>query len=154
MIPPDIKQVIERLKTRGLIKVRENPPATWRDIDATHKTPRKDCKWCGKNISAVFGHHVCKPRRMSLKPILLAMLLPLLAMGQSKQNVPMLILDARVTFIQPAGKEAKVYTRKNSKASWQLWQMLPKNTLPDDQAVILALPQPIEPGTQCQVVFQ
>lgn len=67
MIPHDIKQVVERLKARGLIKIRAVPAATWREMDATKKTPRKDCKWCGKNISAVFGHHVCKPRRMNLK---------------------------------------------------------------------------------------
>jgi hypothetical protein len=154
MIPHDIKQVIERLKTRGLIKVREAAPATWRDTDATHKTPRKDCKWCGKNISAVFGHHVCKPRRMSLKHLLLAMLLPLCAMSQSKTNVPMQILDARVSFILPAGKDAKVYTRPSSKDKWVLWQMVPRNTLPLDQGVVLALPPPIAGTTQCQVTFQ
>jgi hypothetical protein len=103
----------------------------------------------------VFGkHHVCAPLRQSIRPILLAMLLPLMAMGQSKTNIPVLILDARVTFIQPANKEARVYTRKTTKDKWVLWQIVPTNPLPAEQAVILSLPQPIAGSTQCQVIFQ
>lgn len=67
MIPHDIKQVVERLKARGLVGYRtaESKP----HITSYRKTERTDCKWCGKNISAVFGHHICKPRRMSLRHI-------------------------------------------------------------------------------------
>lgn len=152
MIPRDIKQVIERLKARGLVGYRA--PEAAPHITSLRKTERTECKWCGKNISAVFKHHVCKPRRMNIKPLLLALLLPVCAFTQSKTNVPVLVLDARVSFIQPAGKEAKVYTRKKSGDSWQLWQHLPRNPIPGDQVVILALPQPITGTTQCQVVFQ
>jgi hypothetical protein len=67
MIPPDIKQVVERLKARGLVGYRA-PEAT-PHITSLRKTARTECRWCGKEISAVFGHHVCKPRRMSLRHI-------------------------------------------------------------------------------------
>lgn len=153
MIPRDIKQVIERLKARGLVGYRA-PEAT-PHMTSLRKTERAECKWCGKVVSAVFGkHHVCKPRRLNIKPLLLALLLPLCGLSQSKVSVPVVFLDARVTFIQPSGKEAKVYTRKKSGDSWQLWQLLPRNPIPGDQVVILALPQPITGTTQCQVVFQ
>jgi hypothetical protein len=152
MIPPDIKQVIARLKARGLIGYRT--PESVPHITSFRKTERTECKWCGKNISAVFGHHICINKRKSLQALVLAVLLPLCAMGQTKTNLSILILDARVTFIQPAGKEAKVYTRTNSKASWTLWQQVPKNTLPFDQGVILMLPRPVYTTTQCQVIFQ
>lgn len=152
MIPHDIKEVIERLKARGLIGYRT--PESVPHITSFRKTERTECKWCGKNISAVFGHHICINKRKSLQALVLAVLLPLCAMGQTKTNLPILILDARVTFIQPAGKEAKVYTRKTSKDKWELWQIVPKNTLPFEQGVVLVLPQPITGTTQCQVVFQ
>lgn len=81
--------------------------------------------------------------------------LPLTMMSQSvKTNISILILDARVTFIQPADKEAAVYLRKTSKDKWTLWQTVPKNPISADQAVVLALPQPIVGTTQCQVIFQ
>ena len=83
------------------------------------------------------------------------LLLPLTMMSQSvKTNISILILDARVTFIQPENKEAAVYLRKTSKDKWTLWQIVPKNPIPADQAVVLSLPQPIVATTQCQVIFQ
>lgn len=152
MIPSDIKQVIARLIARGLVGYRtgQNVP----HITTYRKTERVDCKWCGKNISAVFGRHICLSKRNSLQTLALILLLPLCAMGQSKTNLTVLILDARVTFIQPAGKEAKVYTRKSSKDKWELWQTVPKNTLPFDQGVILMLPQPVTVTMQCYATFQ
>lgn len=68
-LPKDIAQVIERLKARGLVRHQPAQPATWRDTDATHKTPRKPCKWCGKEVSETFGHHLCVTKRMNLKPL-------------------------------------------------------------------------------------
>lgn len=68
-LPKDIAQVIERLKARGLVKVRPPQTITWRDTDATKKTSRRACQWCGKEVSMVFKYHICVTKRMNLKPL-------------------------------------------------------------------------------------
>lgn len=147
MIPKDIKQVVERLITRGSIK---RPGWTGAgDKEGKEQVGGKKCRLCGKFIG-LGKTHDCP------KAILLALLLllPFSMFGQSKVTVPVVFLDARVTFVQPDGKEAKVYMRKKSSDSWKLWQTIPKNPIAGEQIVVLALPQPVVGTTQCQVVFQ
>lgn len=81
-LPKDIFAVIERLKEKGAIKVTHSEPVTWKDTCLTRKTERRPCKWCGKDISTVFKHHICKTQRLNLKPLLLALVLPLCAFAQ------------------------------------------------------------------------
>lgn len=149
MIPKDIKSVVERLILKGAIKRPAWKGLGSKDVVNDQMILDKRCRLCGKFASRGKAHE-CP------KAILLALLLflPMICLGQSKTNVPVIILDARITFIQPIGKEAHIYTRKSLKDSWKFWQMIPKNTLPVEQGVILALPEPIAATTQCQVVFK
>jgi hypothetical protein len=66
-LPKDIRQVIERLKARGVIGMRFDalPAKEWH----FKKSPRTECKWCGQSYSETYTKHLCKTRRLALKHV-------------------------------------------------------------------------------------
>jgi hypothetical protein len=94
-----------------------------------------------------------KGRPRKVVTALLALLLPAGLLAQTRTNPPVLVLDAMVSFIQPAGKRALVYFRPSSIKPWQLANELPTNAIPADQAVMLRL-KDVGNRTECKVEFR
>ena len=94
-----------------------------------------------------------KGRPRKVVTAILLLFLPAVLLAQSRTNPPVLVLDAMVSFIQPTGKKAIVYTRANTKAPWVLFTEYPVNTIAGDQAVLVRV-KDVTSKTECRVEFR